>query len=59
MYFRRFFHNSQVVPFYVNQAINSKHSLLSTLRKRTGYAIANCKRALELNNNDLDKVHKT
>jgi elongation factor Ts len=31
-------------------------SLLSTLRKRTGYAITNCKKALEMNNNDVEKV---
>lgn len=29
---------------------------LATLRKKTGYTFANCKKALELHNNDLVKV---
>lgn len=33
-------------------------SLLATLRKKTGYTFANCKKALEINNNDLIKAEK-
>lgn len=31
-------------------------SVLATLRKKTGYTFANCKKALEVNNNDVVKV---
>lgn len=31
-------------------------SALATLRKKTGYTFANCKKALELHSNDLAKV---
>ncbi|CAH0405017.1 unnamed protein product [Chilo suppressalis] len=31
-------------------------SLLAKLRKKTGYTIANCKKALEMHNNDTDKA---
>lgn len=34
----------------------TKKSLLSKLRKKTGYTFANCKKALELHENDVDKV---
>lgn len=34
----------------------SEKSGLATLRKKTGYTFANCKKALELHNNDLAKV---
>lgn len=34
----------------------SDKSALATLRKKTGYTFANCKKALELNQNDLTKV---
>lgn len=34
----------------------SNKSLLAKLRKKTGYTFANCKKALELHQNDLDKV---
>jgi len=33
-------------------------SALATLRKKTGYTFANCKKALELHNNDIMKVNK-
>lgn len=36
------------------QATNK--SLLAKLRKKTGYTFTNCKKALELHENDLDKV---
>ena len=32
-------------------------SLLAKLRKKTGYTFANCKKALELHENDLQKVY--
>lgn len=35
---------------------STKKTLLSKLRKKTGYAFVNCKKALELNNNDIEKV---
>ena len=34
----------------------AESSLLAKLRKKTGYTIANCKKALEMHNNDADKV---
>lgn len=34
----------------------SEKSALATLRKKTGYTFANCKKALELHENDLAKV---
>lgn len=34
----------------------AESSLLAKLRKKTGYTIANCKKALEMNENDADKV---
>lgn len=46
----RFFHTSSKY-FYA-----AEKSSLSTLRKKTGYTFANCKKALELHNNDLTAV---
>lgn len=34
----------------------AEKSLLATLRKKTGYTFANCKKALEIHNNDLFKA---
>ncbi|XP_026487824.1 elongation factor Ts, mitochondrial isoform X1 [Vanessa tameamea] len=34
----------------------AESSLLAKLRKKTGYTIANCKKALEMHNNDTDKA---
>ncbi|XP_034826678.1 elongation factor Ts, mitochondrial isoform X2 [Maniola hyperantus] len=34
----------------------AESSLLAKLRKKTGYTIANCKKALEMNNNESDKA---
>lgn len=34
----------------------AEKSQLATLRKKTGYTFANCKKALELHNNDLKQV---
>lgn len=39
------------------QATNK--SLLAKLRKKTGYTFANCKKALEMHENDVDKVRGT
>lgn len=46
----RFVHTSSLLW----QASNK--SLLAKLRKKTGYAISNCKKALDLHSNDLDKA---
>lgn len=56
MLFRRFFQSSPLVRFRVNEALTSNQSLLSRLRKKTGYAITNCKKALEINNNNIEEV---
>ncbi|EDW04123.1 elongation factor Ts, mitochondrial [Drosophila grimshawi] len=41
------------------QLCNSlEKSALSTLRKKTGYTFANCKKALELHNNDVNQAEK-
>lgn len=45
----RSFHTSRLVHA-------AEKSNLATLRKKTGYTFANCKKALELHNNDLVKV---
>lgn len=42
----RLFHSTTVNPA-------SEKSLLATLRKKTGYTFTNCKKALEMHNNDL------
>lgn len=34
----------------------SKKTLLSKLRKKTGYTFVNCKKALEIHENDMEKV---
>lgn len=39
-------------------AATAEKSALATLRKKTGYTFANCKKALELNNNDLIKAEQ-
>lgn len=36
----------------------TEKSNLAVLRKKTGYTFANCKKALELHNNDIAKVLK-
>ncbi|CAK9814601.1 Elongation factor Ts, mitochondrial [Anthophora plagiata] len=36
----------------------SKKSLLSKLRKKTGYTFVNCKKALEVNDNDVEKAEQ-
>lgn len=39
--------------FYATEA-----SPLAVLRKKTGYSFVNCKKALEMTNNDVSKVRK-
>lgn len=36
----------------------TEKSPLAVLRKKTGYSFVNCKKALELHNNDVAKVNK-
>lgn len=50
MFFKRLLHVSRNVWA-------TDKSALSTLRKKTGYTFANCKKALELHENDLTKVN--
>lgn len=35
----------------------SKKTLLSKLRKKTGYTFISCKKALDLHDNDMEKVN--
>lgn len=37
---------------------SGEKSALAVLRKKTGYTFANCKKALELHDNDVTKVRK-
>jgi len=39
-------------------AVQSMKANLATLRKKTGYPFGNCKKALESNNNDVEKAEK-
>lgn len=43
----------QFVRFYATDK-----NALAALRKKTGYTFVNCKKALELHNNDVTKVNK-
>nr|CAG4649722.1 EOG090X0EI4 [Scapholeberis mucronata] len=56
MLLRRLFHSTCKISLYHNNTLQSNQSLLSNLRKKTGYPIAHCKKALELSNNDLEKA---
>jgi len=56
MIFRRLFHSTLNVPFSTSRSQFSNQSSLATLRKKTGYSIANCKKALENNGNDIIQV---
>nr|CAG4651365.1 EOG090X0EI4 [Simocephalus serrulatus] len=56
MLFRRLFHHSPFVSVHASKVLTSTPSLLSTLRKKTGYAITNCKKALELNDNNIEEA---
>ncbi|KAK4013461.1 elongation factor Ts, mitochondrial-like [Daphnia magna] len=53
---RRLFHRSSNISFRTSEMMPASQSLLSTLRKKTGYAITNCKKALEMNDNDIEKA---
>lgn len=45
--------------FYTKSSIwAAEKSQLAALRKKTGYTFSNCKKALELHNNDLNKVRE-
>lgn len=46
----RFLHTSRICW------TQNQKSALAQLRKKTGYTIANCKKALELHQNDIVKV---
>nr|CAG4637387.1 EOG090X0EI4 [Ceriodaphnia reticulata] len=56
MLLRRLFHHTPLVSIHATEVVTSSQSVLSTLRKKTGFAIANCKKALEINNNDIGKA---
>lgn len=45
----RFFHKGHVI-------FATEKSQLATLRKKTGYTFVNCKKALELHNNDINQA---
>ncbi|KAJ3654426.1 hypothetical protein Zmor_013615 [Zophobas morio] len=47
----RFFHNQ-------TPCLAAEKSLLATLRKKTGYTFTNCKKALEMHNNDLKQAEE-
>lgn len=53
---RRLFHHTAYASFRTSEIMTPNQSLLATLRKKTGYAFKNCKKALEINNNDIEKV---
>ncbi|XP_046822541.1 elongation factor Ts, mitochondrial isoform X2 [Vespa crabro] len=51
--------SSRIVRFVHTNSLlwqTSNKSLLAKLRKKTGYTFANCKKALELNSNDIAKA---
>lgn len=51
-----------VVRYFQTSAVSwaaaGEKSLLASLRKKTGYTFANCKKALELHNNDVNKAEE-
>uniref|UniRef100_T1GPU6 Elongation factor Ts, mitochondrial n=1 Tax=Megaselia scalaris TaxID=36166 RepID=T1GPU6_MEGSC len=49
--FSRYLHMTRSV-------LAGEKSNLAALRKKTGYTFANCKKALEMNNNDMEKAEK-
>lgn len=53
---RPFCRRLHTTPFFLTTT--NEKSGLATLRKKTGYTFANCKKALELHNNDLVKAEK-
>ena len=58
MIFHRLLHQSSIVRYFMTTTGHySQPSKLATLRKKTGYSIAHCKKALEVTGNqDIDKV---
>uniref|UniRef100_A0A8W7P742 Elongation factor Ts, mitochondrial n=1 Tax=Anopheles coluzzii TaxID=1518534 RepID=A0A8W7P742_ANOCL len=53
------FHLSRLLPATgIRLYATAEKSALATLRKKTGYTFANCKKALELHNNDLAKAEQ-
>lgn len=53
MFARQFFRSTiNPVRFYATEK-----SPLAALRKKTGFSFVNCKKALELHNNDVVKVN--
>jgi len=55
MIFRRFIHLSSSKTFHSTSQLLAS-SPLAALRKKTGYSISNCKKALEIAGNDLSKA---
>nr|CAG4650520.1 EOG090X0EI4 [Sida crystallina] len=55
MMLRRFFHRPSFTALYSSEKSNAS-SLLATLRKKTGYSISNCKKALTISGNDIGKA---
>merc|ERR1712116_52868 len=55
MIFRRFIQFSATRTFHSSSQLSAS-SPLAALRKKTGYSISNCKKALEINANDLLKA---
>nr|XP_040232457.1 elongation factor Ts, mitochondrial isoform X1 [Anopheles coluzzii] len=54
-----FKHLSRLLPATgIRLYATAEKSALATLRKKTGYTFANCKKALELHNNDLAKAEQ-
>lgn len=51
--FTRFIHTTRIV------FAGAEKSALAALRKKTGYTFANCKKALEMHNNDLNLVRNS
>lgn len=49
--FTRFLHTTRIVY------AGAEKSALAALRKKTGYTFANCKKALEMHNNDINLVY--
>lgn len=47
-----------VIKLFYTSAVNpaAEKSLLATLRKKTGYTFSNCKKALEMHNNDIKQA---
>lgn len=53
---RRLLHGVTLCRLYSTGKLTSSGSALATLRKKTGYSISNCKKALQVNDNDVVKA---